>query len=219
MFSLSKSKFPTVWPINYRHLGAIAALILISLLSSFSGVSPVHTISNSWDGFLWGLADPVLRLDSFVSILAMGLLSGNMVHSSLMTVSFIFAAMVGIILHLLQINLFGAEIAIAVATIALGGILVMPNQRNWVIVVVLGAIAGTFLGYVETQSLLGVGLLPTLTYILGTVLTLYAVATSAKQIVNSINKEKIQNALFWTTRFVGFAVCGIGMVFLSSLIA
>jgi urease accessory protein len=59
----------------YRYVGAIAALAIISLLSSWSGLPSQHEISNSWDGLLWGIADPVLAFDMLVSIVVIGLLA------------------------------------------------------------------------------------------------------------------------------------------------
>lgn len=214
---LSIPKFPTVTNLQYRHLGAIAALIFISLLSSLSGLSLEQVISNIWDGFLWGLANPVLHLNSLVSIVVIGLLSASVVYSSLITTTFVVAVVLGMILYVLQINLIGAEIAIALATIGCGGMLIIPHQRSWVILTLLAAIAGMFQGYAHFPSLTAAASLPTLTYIIGTILTVYAVVTSAKTIGNSINSENTVNTLFTITRFVGFAVCGLGMVFLSHL--
>ncbi|HIK05375.1 MAG TPA: HupE/UreJ family protein [Trichormus sp. M33_DOE_039] len=216
MLSISKSL--TAKDLQYRYLGGIAALMLISLLSSLSGLSSDHTISNAWDGLLWGLADPVLQLDSLGSVIAIGLLSASVLDDSLITLSLLSSAVLGILLHLLEMDFFGADMAIAISTIVLGGMLVIPQQRHSLVLVILGAIAGASQGYAATPSLNGVVNLPTLTYVLGTILTLYAVAISAKKIGNSINREMMQNAVLRMTQVLGLAVCGIGIVFLYSLI-
>lgn len=207
---LNISKSPAV-SLQHRHLGAIAALILISLFSSSSGLSLHHVISNGWDGLLWGIADPVLSLVSLASIVAIGLLSAGVVQGLLITAVFLLSAILGILLHLSQINLPGAEMTVSLASIACGAILIMPHQLHWLIIAMVGAITGCSQGYVNTQSLIGVEIIPILTYILGTVLTLYAVAMSAKEIT-------IKNALPQVNCWLGWAVCGIGIVFFSNFI-
>ncbi|MBE9006318.1 hypothetical protein IQ259_14940 [Fortiea sp. LEGE XX443] len=72
-----------------RHIGAIAALAIISLLSSWSGLPFHHEIYNSWDGFLWGMADPVLALDKLVGILTIGLLAAGNVRGRWIAVALV----------------------------------------------------------------------------------------------------------------------------------
>ncbi|MEH2246930.1 HupE/UreJ family protein [Nostoc sp.] len=200
----------------HRHLGAIAALILISLLSSLSGTPDRHTISNYWEGFLWGLADPVISLDCLVGIVAIGLLSSVFIHGAVIAGCFVLATVLGIIIHLFQLNLPGTEIAIAISTIVFGTILIIPNQPNFMVLALVGVSAGLFQGYADAESIIEAGMIPLVTYILGITLTLFAVAMSARKIGGAMGMGEINRILPWKISIAGFAFCAIGIVFLSN---
>jgi urease accessory protein len=200
-----------------RHIGAIAALILISLLSSLSGTPFEHTISNCWEGFLWGLADPVIGLDCLVGIIAIGLLSSVFVRgAATIAGSFVLAAILGIVIHLFQLNLPGTEIAIAFSTIVFGTMLMMPSQPNFMLLALGGISAGLFQGYTVAESIIGAGMMPLVAYMLGMTLTLFTVAMSAKEIGGAMGMGAINRTLSWKISIAGFALCAIGIVFLSN---
>ncbi|MEH2253211.1 HupE/UreJ family protein [Nostoc sp.] len=202
----------------HRHLGAIAALILISLLSSLSGTPDRHTISNCWEGFLWGLADPVIGLDCLVGIVAIGLLSSVFVRGAVIAGCFVLATVLGIVIHVFQLNLPGTEIAIAISTIVFGTMLMIPNQPNFIVLALVGVSAGLFQGYANAESLIGAGIMPLVAYILGITLTLFAVTMSARKIGGAMGMGEINRILPWKISIAGFAFCAIGIVFLSNSI-
>ncbi|WGV26071.1 HupE/UreJ family protein [Halotia branconii] len=218
MFKIKLLGSTALKDLQHRHIRAIAALILISLLTSWSGLPSHHAISNCWEGLLWGIANPVIGLDRLTSIVAVGFLSARMIYSTLIASWFILATVLGTVLHLYQFNLLGAEIAIAISSIAFGVILLMPNQFHWLIVALLGIMAGLFQGYSNGQSIVGLDMMPLLAYIFGVTLTQYAVVMSAKTISNSISQNKINEFLTRIIYFVGFAFCAIGIVFLKNSI-
>ncbi|BAY33554.1 hydrogenase accessory protein [Nostoc carneum NIES-2107] len=192
-----------------RHAGAIAALILLSLLCSLSGL-PIHqSISNSWEGLLWGIANPVVSLNSLASILAIGFLCAGMNRGALLAASFLSASVFGTVIHLFYANLVGAEIGIAASTIAIGAMLIMSIQPNWLLLSVLGAIAGLFHGYAGAESIINTEIMPLVIYILGVTVTQCAVIMSAK---------KTYPMLLNKIGFVGLAICAIGMPFLGNAI-
>ncbi|RCJ38924.1 hydantoin utilization protein [Nostoc punctiforme NIES-2108] len=199
-----------------RHIGAIAALILISLLSSLSGTPFEHTISNAWEGFLWGLADPVISLNCLVGIVAIGLLSSVFVRGAAIAGCFIFATVLGIVMHLYQLNLPGTEIAIAISTIVFGTMLMMPNQLNFLVLALMGISAGLFQGYANAESITGAEMISVVVYILGITLTLLAVAMSAREIGVGMGMGELNRILPWKISLAGFALCAIGIVFLSN---
>ncbi|MCC5666635.1 HupE/UreJ family protein [Nostoc sp. CHAB 5784] len=210
----------------HRHIGAIAVLILISLLSSLSGTPDRHTISNCWEGFLWGLADPVIGLDCLVGIVAIGLLSSVFVRGAAIAGCFVLAAILGIVINLFQLNLPGIEIAfaesvgaaIAISTIVFSTMLMMPNQPNFIVLALVGVSAGLFQGYADAESIIGAGMMPLIAYILGMTLTLFAVAMSAREIGSAMGMGEIDRILPWKISIAGFAFCAIGIVFLSNSI-
>ncbi|QHG17940.1 HupE/UreJ family protein [Nostoc sp. ATCC 53789] len=202
-----------------RHIGAIAALILISLLSSWSGTPDSHTITTWWEGFLWGLADPVIALDCLVGIVAIGLLSSMFVRGAAIAGCFALAAILGIVIHLFQLNFPGIEIAIAISTIVFSTMLMMPNQPNFVVLALMGISAGLFQGYTVADSIIGAGMFPLIAYIVGMTLTLFVVAMSAREIGGAMGMGEINRTLPWKISIAGFAFCAIGIVFLSNSIS
>ncbi|MEH1862207.1 MAG: HupE/UreJ family protein [Nostoc sp.] len=199
-----------------RHIGAIATLILISLLSSLSGTPFEHSISNAWEAFVWGLADPVISLNCLVGIVAIGLLSSVFVRGAAIAGCFVFATVLGIVIHIFQLNLPGTEIAIAISTIVFGTMLMMPNQLNFLVLALVGISAGLFQGYANAESIVGAGMILVVAYILGITLTLFAVAMSAREIGIAMGMGEINRILPWKISLAGFALCAIGIVFLSN---
>jgi urease accessory protein len=194
-----------------RQIGAIAFLILISLLSTLAGVPAHHTITNCWEGLLWGLAHPVIGLDHLVTVIAIGLLSAGVVRGATLPLSFVLATICGTDFHLVQIDLPSAEIAIALSTIAFGAILAIPNRPNWLLLLLLSAIAGLFHGYAYGESIIGTEITPLIAYVLGITLTQYVVAMSAKVIANTNHiREFNQNLFCQKVYLLGFAFCAIG---------
>ncbi|MEH2231402.1 MAG: HupE/UreJ family protein [Nostoc sp.] len=199
-----------------RHVGAIAALILISLLSSLSGTPFEHTISNAWEAFVWGLADPVISLNCLVGIVAIGLLSSVFVRGAAIAGCFLLATVLGIVIHIFQLNFPGTEIAIAISTIVFGTMLMMPNQLNFLVLALVGISAGLFQGYANAESIVSAGMIPVAAYILGIAFTVFAVAMSAREIGVGVGMGEINRILPWKISLAGFALCAIGIVFLSN---
>jgi len=193
----------------YRHVYAIASLLLISLMSSFT-LSQPPAISNWFDGFLGGLAHPVLGLHHLVTVIAIGLLSGVVVRGALVPVAFVLATLLGTINHLLYLNIPGSETAIAFFTIVFAVMLAIANQPNVMVLVVLTATSGLFHGYTYGQAILEIPITSQIAYMLGLTLTQFVVAMSAREIGSIVSLGKLQNI-----RFTGFAFWAIGIVFLS----
>ncbi|MBD2450147.1 HupE/UreJ family protein [Nostoc sp. FACHB-152] len=193
-----------------RLVGAIAALVLISLLSLWSGLPSHHVISNPGDGFLWGMAEPVLSFGNFVSIIAIGLLAARMVSSSWIAISFVLAAILGTVIHLSQISVPGIEIAIAITNVAFGVMLLIP-QPKFLILLLFSAIAGLFQGYFSSESIVGADTITSGFYIFGAILTQYAVVMSSKKIGDTL---EVSSTVPRIISFVGFAICAVSIVFL-----
>jgi len=201
-----------------RYVGAIATLGIISLLSSWSELPSLHEISNSWDGLLWGIADPVLALDNLVCILAIGLLAVGNLHSRWIAIALIFANIIGTLIHLSQINLPVTEIAIAFVSIVVGIVLVRSKQLNLLIVVMLTAIAGLLQGYFNSGSIIGAGTMPSMMYIFGAALTQYTVVMSTSHIGTKVSQAELSGNLPRKVGLVGFAICAVSLVCLTSWI-
>ncbi|MBD2293603.1 HupE/UreJ family protein [Anabaena sphaerica FACHB-251] len=214
-------------PISKQHrlMGAIAALVLISLLTS-SGGSPIqHTISNCWEGFIWGIADPVIDLNRLAGIIAIGLLSARFIRGAWIGLSFVLAAFCGQVIHLCQLNFPGAEIAmptasaaIAICTMVFGVILFLPTQIGWLACTILSVIAGLFHGYANSQAIMGAEMLTVAAYLIGVILTQTAIVLSAREIGTIIKNQASNQVLTKTIHWIGLTFCAIGIVFLANAV-
>lgn len=198
----------------------LPSLILIGLLSTAQQAMAHHatggkTPFNFFEGFLSGLAHPVIGLDHLAFVVAIGLLAAGQARGVLIPAGFVLAALAGTGIHLLSFDLPAAEVVIAVSVITFGAMLVMPNNLNWVLLAVLGAIAGLFHGYAYGEAIIGAGMTPLLAYLLGFTLTQYAVALVALLIGNVVSQEASVQSLP-LLRLAGLAICSIGVVFLTS---
>ncbi len=94
--------------------------------------------------------------------------------------------------------------------------LMMPNQLNFLVLALVGISAGLFQGYANAESIVSAGTISVVAYILGIALTLFAVAMSAREIGVGMGMGEINRTLPWKISLAGFALCAIGIVFLSN---
>ncbi|WP_413174298.1 HupE/UreJ family protein [Anabaena azotica] len=218
---LSTSAIPEKVPTSnkeYRFMGAIATLVLISLWTSSGGAPIQHTISNSWEGFIWGIADPVIGLNRLAGILALGLLSARFIRGAWISVFFVLAALCGQILYLCELNLQGAEMVVALCTIIFGILLIVPVQISWLAGAILSVTAGLSQGYTDGQAIMGTEILTLVPYLIGVSLTQIAIAMSARRIGIIITQQVMNQMLPRTIRWIGLTFCAIGVVFLGNAV-
>lgn len=200
----------------------LTAVVWIVLLSTAQQALAHHAIggripSNFFEGFLSGLAHPVIGLDHFAFVIAIGLVAAGQINGALILAAFVLTALAGTGIHLLSFNLPATEIAIAVSVIAFGAMLMLPKRLNIVFIVVLAAIAGLFHGYAYGEAIIGAQMSPLVAYLLGFSLIQYVVALVAQAIGNIVIR-KTANKPSQLLRFTGLSLCAIGVVFLTNTI-
>lgn len=172
---------------------------------------------NAFEGFMSGLAHPVIGLDHFAFVVSVGLLAAIKRQGILIPVAFVLAAMVGTGIHLLQLSLPAAEFFVAGSVLLFGVLLAMKQEINGWIVLGLAAIAGLFHGYAYGESIFGAEMSPLIAYLAGFTTIQLAVATAAFLIGKAFLKRKIEQPAM-ILRFAGFVICGIGFTVLSTLV-
>jgi urease accessory protein len=204
-----------------RLLGALIVLLVISLLTSTGGSPIEHNVSTVWEGFIWGIADPVINLDSFAGILALGLFSARFARGSWLNITFVIAAICGQLINLTPVILPAPAIVIATCTIALGVMLLTPIPTRWltmpwaiVAIAILSATAGIFQGYAGATYIIGAETFTIITYIIGVALTQTAIIMSARAIGVNFAIHEVTQLLPKIIRFAGFVFCAIGIIFL-----
>jgi len=119
------------------------------------------------EGFISGLAHPVLGLDHLVFLLAAGLAAGALRLGLPILGMFIIAAIAGLSLHLARLNLPLVEAAVAATILALGlaaGSRAELGRKVWL---ALFVVAGLCHGYAYGESIMGAAAAPLIGYLLG----------------------------------------------------
>ncbi|TAE59571.1 MAG: hydantoin utilization protein [Nostocales cyanobacterium] len=229
MFKIASSVFDNRGEIpsskQFRLMVAIASLVVISLLTSAGGTPIQHSISNPWEGFIWGIAEPVIGLDKLAGVVVVGILSAILSSGIWITVAFVLAALFGQIIHLSALNILDTlvsittvNIAIAICTIIFGSILILFQQKSWLICTILAVVAGLSQGYVDSQVIINVDVVTTLTYIVGVTLTQTVLILSAREISTKFSKKAVNQTINRSIRWVGLTFCAIGIVFLGNVL-
>jgi urease accessory protein len=217
MAILRSTSTPSTQRLN--RLGTVVSLTGLSWLATtlpamahhpFGGKAPTNFI----EGFLSGLGHPVIGLDHFVFVVAIGLIAAKQSRGIFVVAAFLLAAMLGTSLHLASVNLPALEVVIAGSVVAFGAMLLFEKNLNWLMMVGLGAIAGLFHGYAYGEAVIGAEMTPILAYLAGFTLIQFGIAAVTQQIGKAILQRTSGQPT--AIRFSGLAICAVGLVFLTT---
>lgn len=200
---------------------------LLSVLTGASlllGASPAmahhamggRTPSNFAEGFLAGLAHPLIGPDHFAFIVAIGLLAAIKRQGMLIPISFILSAMLGSGLHLIGFGLPGIELLVSGSILLFGILLVMKDSPNTFVLTAFAAIAGVFHGYAYGEAIFGAETTPMLAYLIGFTVIQMIVALSTFAIGKTLRQRNEQQKTPANLRSAGLVICGVGAAFFSS---
>lgn len=197
----------------------VASLIAIGLLVGASPALAHHAMggrlpANFFEGLISGLAHPIIGLDHLAFVIAIGLIGAGQQNGWLIPAAFVLTAIAGTEIHLLKFDLPGAEIAIACSVIIFGALLILSKKQNWLMLAGLGGIAGLFHGYAYGESIVGAEMTPLIAYLIGFSLIQYGISAIA-MLIGNVLSQKFASQFSTILRFIGFAICSIGIVFLS----
>ncbi|MFG1192742.1 HupE/UreJ family protein [Xanthobacter flavus] len=195
-----------------RFVSRIALLSLVPLFAATSAEAH-HAMGGRLpatfgEGFISGLAHPVIGLDHLGFIVAAGLIAGVMGLGAFVPVAFVVASIAGVMLHVQLVNLPFAETVIALSVVAIGGLLAAgrekPARGVWI---GLFAIAGLFHGYAYGESIVGAE---------PTQLVAYLAGLAVVQSVIGAGVALVASGRAWTPtslapRLAGAAAFGIGL--------
>ena len=199
-----------------------AALLLILVSAFLLTATPAFahhpldgkTPSNFLEGFLSGVAHPIIGLDHFAIVISVGLLAAIHSKGFLIPVSFSLTAMLGTGAHLAGITVPGIELLVTGSILLFGLLLVMQDRPNTAILIGLSAIAGLFHGYAYGEAIFGAAMTPLLAYLAGFTVIQLAVSLGAFLIARSFLPEKAEHSA--KLRSAGFVICGVGLAFFAS---
>jgi urease accessory protein len=205
---------------KFRLTALLSILTGVSLLLAASPAMAHHamggrTPSNFVEGFLAGLAHPLIGPDHFAFIVAIGLLATIKRQGIFIPIAFILSAMLGTGFHMIGFSLPGTELLVSGSVLLFGILLVMKDSPNTSVIMAFAAIAGVFHGYAYGEAIFGAEVVPMLAYLVGFTAIQMVVALSAFAISKTLFQRNEQQKPA-NLRSAGLVICGIGVAFFSS---
>lgn len=203
---------------SQAHCLKVGMLIGLGLLSAIEPAAAHHAMdgrlpTNFLEGFLSGLAHPVIGLDHLTAVVAIGLLSARKPHGIAIPAAFLLTAMAGTGLHMLQLNLPIPEVGIASSIIVFGVLLFLKQRFSPMVLAGLAAIAGLFHGYAYGEVIVGAEMSPLIAYIAGFTLIQYGIAMlglgAGTYLMRLIPQLQVS-----PLRGIGLVISAMGIVFL-----
>lgn len=192
----------------------VATLLLLPRLAWAHHVMDGALPETFAQGFLSGLAHPLIGLDHAAFIVAAGFFLA-LVRGGIWGIAALIAGtLFGAVLHLMGFNPPGGEIGVALSVIVIGG-LVIARRRIGLAWLAGGlALAGVLHGHAYAESIFGAEVAPLGAYLAGFSLIQLGIATAAFR----IHRHLIATRDAWVrpvSSVLGAAVGGIGLAFLT----
>jgi urease accessory protein len=198
-------------------------MLIIYLIITMQPALAHHAIggktpTNFFEGFLSGLAHPVIGLDHVAFIVAIALIAVlKEKFAFFIPVVFVLTTVAGTVIHLFSVDLPIPEIIVAGSVLTVGLLLIKENKPNARILFGLSTIAGIFHGYAYGESIIGAEMTPLGAYLFGFSLIQLIVAMLAFYL-GRLTLTKVTNQPNLYLQFAGYLVCGIGLSFLSTTV-
>jgi urease accessory protein len=170
-----------------------------------------RTPSTFWEGMLSGLAHPVIGLDHFAAVVAVGCLAAAHRSGAALAIGFVLAMMGGVGLHVHGAAVPAGELLVALSVIALGALMVPRRAMPVRAALALFALVGLIHGYALAESIYGAEPTPLYAYLTGLLLIQSGIALAAMTAARWLTQDFRQVAHL---RLVGAGIAGIGLVIL-----
>jgi len=170
-----------------------------------------HTPSTFLEGMLSGLGHPVIGIDHFAAVVAIGCLAAAHRAGVAHAVGFVLAMMAGVAVHLHGATVPAAELLVALSVIVLGAILLRTPQLPVSAALGLFVLVGLTHGYALGESIYGAEPAPLYAYLLGLAVIQSVVALGAMTIARSVTRRSGE---LLTLRLIGAGIAGVGLAVL-----
>jgi urease accessory protein len=200
---------------------ALAGLFSTLGLAAIPNVAYAHhptggkTPASFAEGFLSGIAHPVIGPDHLAMLLLLGAYCGASRHGLRPLLSFVATALVGCLLHAARLDLPHVETGIAASLLVLGvAACAVSKSSRAVTVVVLGAV-GLLHGYAYGESIVGAEPMPILAYLIGLSLVQLILAGVLMYAARPREEHAPAHRKITLVRVVGVASALVGVVALA----
>ncbi len=163
------------------------------------------------DGLLSGLGHPIIGLDHFAAVVAVGCLAAVHRAGPALAIGFILAMIGGVAAHVRGTTVPGAEIMVALSVIFLGAMLLRNRQISAGAALGLFIAVGLIHGYALGESIYGAETSPLTAYFIGLAAIQSAIALGAMFAARAVTQRQ---ADIPTLRLAGAGVAGIGIAVL-----
>ena len=166
-------------------------------------------------GLLSGLGHPIIGLDHFAAVLAVGGVAALHRKGAALAIGFVVAMMIGVAVHVRGASVPGAEILVALTVIVLGVALVRRRQMPSGAVLALFSLAGLIHGYALGESIFGAEPAPLAAYLIGLAAIQGAIALGAMSLARTF-AGRLEPV---TLRLAGAGIAGVGIAILVQQLA
>jgi urease accessory protein len=169
-----------------------------------------HQATTFTEGLLSGLGHPVIGVDHFAAVVAVGCLASAQRSGAISVIGYIIAMMCGVALHLMGTTVSAAELLVALSVLFLGAIVVWKRDLAVGAALTLFALVGLIHGYALGESIYGAERTPLVAYLIGLAVIQSAVALGAMMIAKAAMKRSDPVMV----RLIGAGVVGVGIAVL-----
>jgi urease accessory protein len=166
-------------------------------------------------GFLSGLAHPVIGVDHLAFIIATGFLLALVRHGVWGVIAFTSGSLLGAALHLTGFGLAGGELMVALSVIVIGGVIVSGHRIALAWLAGGLILAGIIHGYAYAESIFGAESMPLSGYLIGFCSVQLGIGVGALLLhrrLLTISANRVRSL----SSALGTVVSVIGVVFLAS---
>lgn len=164
------------------------------------------------DGLLSGLAHPVIGIDHFAFLVAMGIAAAFTSRPRLAPLAFVFATVAGCLLFVAGLELPGVEIAVAASVVVVGAMVVSGRRYQGNVLLVLFGAAGIFHGMAYGGAIIGAESTPLFAYLAGFAGVQVVLALAAGSFARRFAGSESVAALH--PRLAGAVATGVGVAIL-----
>jgi urease accessory protein len=193
---------------------------LIALLGAAGPAMAHHPLggrapADLFEGVVSGFAHPIIGLDHFAFLLAIGLLAVGQPRRYWIPAAFVLATVAGTTVHLTGMNLVPVEAVVALSVVLSGALLVAYRRYRPSLLLALGGVAGLFHGYAYGEAIVGAENTPLFAYLAGFSIIQFVVMATAiwagGRVVQTVSEQTSRTLV----RVTGSAISAVGLVFLA----
>ncbi|MBI3434155.1 MAG: HupE/UreJ family protein [Proteobacteria bacterium] len=198
--------------------------IAMAGMVAFMGPAEAHHVmdgampTNFLQGLLSGLGHPLIGIDHFAAVAAVGCLAAFHAAAVPLALSYVMAMIVGAAIHVQGMDLPGGELGVGLSLLGLGlamwwrAAIVTPGM------LALVAVVGVIHGYALGESIVGAEPAPLIAYFAGFALVQAAIALASVALTRFFSAHALPARAAATptgVRLIGVVVFGVGIVALA----